>query len=367
MEVLRKMAFEMPEYRPPDLNSEQLAVAHDARLERVSKPGVAPSGFHATTIFPEYVKVKGTWVLATGSRMDSVIVVRDNEAVEVVEFRRLAEGDMVVVGRSEDGSEGVLVHPWGFSNPEELTESFAFRTGRTRETSYSMDYDRLYELLEFERDNGYIVWVAGPAVVFDYDSRNSMVGLIEGGFVHALLAGNALATHDLEAALFRTGLGQDIYTQRSGENGHYNHLDALNMARANGSASELINSEKVEDGVVEACQRCGVPMVIAGSIRDDGPLPETIADVCAAQDAMRTHTRRATTVISLATQLHAIATGNMTPSYQVVEGTVRPVFIYVVDVSEFAVNKLRDRGTLEVISIVTNAQDFLVHLGRRLL
>ena len=166
---------------------------------------------------------------------------------------------------------------------------------------------------------------------------------------------------------FKTGLGQDIYTQRSNENGHYNHLDTLNMARARGSAGALIESEKVTDGVVEACERCSVPMVIAGSIRDDGPLPETIGDVYAAQDAMRFHARRATTVISLATQLHAIATGNMTPSYQVVDGKVRPVFIYVIDVSEFAVNKLRDRGTLEVISIVTNVQDFLVHLGRKLL
>lgn len=361
------MAFEMPEYRPPEFDSRPLASAPDARLVPVKKAGVAPEGFHATTIFPEYVKVGGSWVLAAESRMDSVIVVRDDGTLEVKEFRNLAAGERVVVGRSENGSEGVLVHPGGFSYGETLVEAFAFRTGRTRETSYSMDYDRLYELLEFERENGYIVWVAGPAVVFDDDSRNSMVGLIEGGFVHALLAGNALATHDLEAALFRTGLGQDIYTQRSSENGHYNHLDTLNKARARGSANALMKGEKVDSGVVEACERRGVPMVIAGSIRDDGPLPETIADVYAAQDAMRSHTRRATTVISLATQLHAIATGNMTPSYQVIDGKVRPVFIYIVDVSEFAVNKLRDRGTLEVISIVTNVQDFLVHLRRRLL
>ena len=361
------MAFEMPEYRPPDFEGAPLASAPDARLETVVKPGVAPEGFHATTIFPEYVKVEGAWMVATESRMDSVIVVKDDATLEVREFRSLEAGDRVVVGRSEDGSEGVLVHAGGFAYTEELSEAFAFRTGRTRETSYSMDYDRLYELLKHERENGYIVWVAGPAVVFDYDSRNSMVSLIEGGFVHALLAGNALATHDLEAALFQTGLGQDIYTQRSSENGHYNHLDTLNKARAHGSSSALMESEKVDSGVVEACERCGVAIVVAGSIRDDGPLPETIADVYAAQDAMRAHTRRATTVISLATQLHAIATGNMTPSYQVVDGTVRPVFIYVVDVSEFAVNKLRDRGTLEVISIVTNVQDFLVHLKRKLL
>ena len=107
-------------------------------------------------------------------------------------------------------------------------------------------------------------------------------------------------------------------------------------------------------------------MVLAGSIRDDGPLPEVFADVYAAQNAMRQHAKQATTVICLATQLHSIATGNMTPAYQVVEGVVRPVFIYSVDVSEFAVNKLNDRGSLSVTSIVTNIQDFLVHIQRQL-
>jgi lysine-ketoglutarate reductase/saccharopine dehydrogenase-like protein (TIGR00300 family) len=361
------MAFELPEYRGPDFSREPLVSSPDARTARVADDGVAPQGFHATTIFPEYVKLGGRWVLTTESRMDSVIVVGKDGTLEVKEFRRLEAGEIVVLGRAEDGSEGILVHPGGFAYGEEFTEAFAFRTGRTRETSYSMDYDRLYELLEYERENGYVVWVAGPAVVFDYDSRNAMVGLIEKGFVGALLAGNALATHDLEAGIFRTGLGQDIYTQRSSRNGHYNHLDTLNRARASGSTRALIESERIDSGVVEACSRCDVPLVIAGSIRDDGPLPETIASVYDAQDAMREHTMRATTVIGLATQLHSIATGNMTPSYQVVDGIVRPVFIYIVDISEFAVNKLRDRGTLEVISIVTNAQDFLVNLGRKLL
>jgi hypothetical protein len=182
-----------------------------------------------------------------------------------------------------------------------------------------------------------------------------------------VLAGNALATHDLEASIFKTGLGQNIYTQVSEPGGHYNHLDTLNKARDAGTVEELIRRENIDDGIVAACVKAGVPLVSAGSIRDDGPLPDTITDAYAAQDAMRAHARKATTLIALATQLHAIAAGNMTPSYQVVDGRVRPAYIYVVDVSEFAVNKLRDRGTLEVTSIVTNVQDFLVHLGRRLL
>jgi hypothetical protein len=149
------------------------------------------------------VKVSGTWLLAAEGRMDCVIVYADG-TLDVKEARRLAAGDDVVMGRAEDGSEGVYVHPDGFAGRGGLGEAFAFRTGRTRETSYSMDYDRLYDLLEHERENGYVVWVLGPAVVFDFDSRKVMVGLIESGYVDAVFAGNARATHDLEGAMFKT-------------------------------------------------------------------------------------------------------------------------------------------------------------------
>ena len=139
------------------------------------------------------------------------------------------------------------------------------------------------------------------------------------------------------------------------------------MARAAGSIEALTEKKGINDGVIHGCLKNNVPMVLAGSIRDDGPLPGVILDVCEAQDAMRMHTRKATTLIGLATQLHTIAVGNMTPSYQVVDGRVRPVYVYAVDISEFAVNKLRDRGTLGATSIVTNIQDFLVILRRNLI
>ena len=363
------MVFELPIYREPDFSGEPFQSFPDAVLVPVAKPGVAPENYHATTIYPEYIKVGGRWLLACESRMDCVIVVHDGEGLEVKEFRRLGPGERVVVGRSEDGRQGIYVYASGFGYGEgaKSDEPFVFRTGRTRETAYSKDYDRLYELLEYERNNGYVVWVLGPAVAFDSDSRKAMSGLIMNGYVNAVLAGNALATHDLEASIYKTGLGQNIYTQESEAGGHYNHLDTLNKARAADGIDGLIREEHIEDGIVAACVKAGVPLVSAGSIRDDGPLPETIADVYKSQDAMRAHCRKATTLIALATQLHAIASGNMTPSYQVVDGTVRPAFIYIVDVSEFAVNKLRDRGSLEVTSIVTNVQDFLVLLGRHLL
>jgi hypothetical protein len=258
------------------------------------------------------------------------------------------------------------VHATGFRRNDCEGDTFAFRTGRSRETAYSRDYDRLYELLRYEKEHGYIVWVLGPAVVFDSDSKQAMISLIENGYVDAILAGNALATHDLEGAIFQTALGQDIYTQESCCNGHYHHLDVLNQAREYATLAEFVAAKNIGDSVVAACVRTGTPIVLAGSIRDDGPLPEVVADAYAAQNAMRQHAKQATTMICLATQLHSIAAGNMTPAYQAIEGSVRPVFLYSVDVSEFAVNKLKDRGSLEVTSIVTNIQDFLVHIQREL-
>lgn len=360
------MKFHIPAYCAPDFGAAQLCLCPDAATVPVIQDGVAPENFHATTIYPEYFKIAGKWHLLTESRMDAVVVLRPDGTTEVKEFRRLEVGEKVFVGRSEDGSEGIYVHPDGFGQASCETDAFAFRTGRSRETAYSRDYDRLYELLRYEKEHGYIVWVLGPAVVFDHDSKRAMISLIETGYVDAILAGNALATHDLEGALFKTALGQDIYTQAGVASGHYHHLDVLNQARRQETLADFVAERGITDSVVAACARLRIPLVLAGSIRDDGPLPEVLADAYTAQNAMRRHARRATTVICLATQLHSIATGNMTPAYQVENGLVRPVFIYSVDVSEFAVNKLKDRGTLEVTSIVTNIQDFLVNIQREL-
>ena len=207
----------------------------------------------------------------------------------------------------------------------------------------------------------------GPAVAFDKDSRSAMEGLIESGYCHALLAGNALAAHDLEAARFRTGLGQDIYTQALAPHGHYNHLEIINRVRLHGSIPAAIAALKLNDGIICACERRGVPYVLAGSIRDDGPLPEVITDASSAQDAMRVHARKATTVVAVATQLHSIAVGNMTPGYKVLKnGDVRPVFFYIVDMTEFSADKLANRGSAQARAILTNAQDFMVNLWNNL-
>ena len=363
------MAFKLPEYQVPDFVLSPSSKAPSIRTAVVETDGVAPDGYHALSIFPEYFKVGEKWILPAESRMDCVAVLRKSPGgapeIDIVEFRRLKCGDEVVLGRSEDGSEGIYVDGSAFAETKS-NDLFAFRGSRSRETAYSRDYDELYELLAHEREHGYIVWVLGPAVSFDYDSRRGMAQLIEKGYVHALLAGNALATHDLEGALLKTALGQDIYTQESKPNGHYHHLDLINLTRRHGSLEKLIEREDLQDGIIHAAVKKGIPLVLAGSIRDDGPLPGVYGDVYAAQDAMRVHTRKATTLVALATQLHTIATGNMTPAYTVKEGRVRPVYLYSVDVSEFAVNKLKDRGTLSAIPIVANVQDFLVHLKNNL-
>ena len=340
--------------------------APDAVLQGAPKDGVAPEQYHAMSIFPEYFKINGTWLLAKESRMDCVAVYENGE-IAVREFRLLKKGDLVVTGRTEQCEDGIYVHPDGFREARKQGDVFAFRQNRSRETAFSKDYDELYELLRHERDHGKIVWVMGPACAFDSDSRNAMSKLIENGYVHALLAGNALATHDLEGAYLRTALGQNIYTQESHPNGHYNHLDLLNRVRYYGGVKEFLRAEKLDDGIIAACEKKGVPYVLGGSIRDDGPLPCVYGNVYEAQDAMRAELRGATTVISLATMLHTIATGNMTPSYRVMpDGTVRQIYFYCVDISEFVVNKLADRGSLSAHGIVTNAQDFVVNLQKGL-
>lgn len=361
-----EMALQLTPYAAPDFAALGLNGAPDARFARAPKDGVAPENYHAMSIFPEYFRVGGRWMLAEESRMDCVAVLEGNR-IDVREPRRLRAGDAVIVGRSEDGSEGILVWPNGFDAGRKRADVFAFRQGHSRETAFSRDYDELYDVLRHDREHGKIVWVLGPAFAFDSDARRAFSKLVENGYVSALLAGNALATHDLEAAYLHTALGQNIYTQESAPLGHYNHLDTINRVKYHGSIPAFLEKEHIDNGILYQCVRCGVPFVLAGSIRDDGPLPEVYGNVYEAQDAMRAQVRTATTVICMATMLHTIATGNMTPSFRVLaDGTVRPVYFYCVDISEFAVNKLSDRGSLSARGIVTNVQDFVVTLAKGL-
>lgn len=360
--------FHLPEYRQPDFTEKRFVDAPDAVWETVTIKGVAPENYHSTSMYPEYFKINGKWILAEQSRMDSSVVLCEDGHLKVVENRNLEVGDKVILGRTENGQDGIYLYTDAFEDPDDTeNDRFVFRQGRSRETSYARDYDRLFELLKYEKEHGNILWVMGPAFSFDADARRAMQAMIENGYVDGLMAGNALATHDLEGAMFHTALGQDIYTQKSQPNGHYNHLDVINRVRKSGSIAQFIDDYKLDNGIMYGCIKNDVPFVLTGSIRDDGPLPEVIGDAYEGQSAMRKMVEKSTTVICLATMLHTIATGNMTPSYRVLEdGIVRPVFLYTVDADEFVVNKLLDRGSLSATTIVTNVQDFIMIVAKGL-
>jgi hypothetical protein len=217
-----------------------------------------------------------------------------------------------------------------------------------------------------ERDRGgRPVWVAGPALVHSR-ARADMTWFVRNGFVGAFLAGNAVAVHDIEASIFGTTLGMSG-TGQATAGGHGLHMRAINRVRAAGSIAEAVRQGAVRDGIMHALVECGVPFVLCGSIRDDGPLPDVIPDALAAQDAMRRECVRATMAVLIATALHAIATGNMLPAF-VMEGepadgppypALRELPTICVDSSEFVVSKLKDRGTHQAFGVVTNAQDFM--------
>ena len=356
--------FELPKYNEPNFEELNLLSVEDVKTEVCEKDGVVPDYFHSTSMFPEYFKIDGKWTLAEESRMDSCVIINEDKTLSVIEQRNVKKGQLVILGRSEDGHEGIYVHTTGFMDKERNSEKFQFRTGRSRETSYAKDYDRLYELLEYERDHGKVVFVMGPACAFDHDARLAVQSLVDRGYIHGLLAGNALATHDLEAGVFNTALGQHVYSQESVENGHYNHLDILNRVRRAGSIKAFIEEGNVKDGIIYSLVKNDVPFVLTSSIRDDGPLPEVIHSAYEGQNKMREIIKGATTVICLATQLHTIATGNMTPSFRVIDGVIRPVYFYTVDISEFVTNKLIDRGSLSATTMTTNVQDFVCFLSK---
>lgn len=242
------MSFEMPKYHHPDFTRPEFVNAPDVRFEAAEKDGVAPEYYHSTSMYPEYFKINGAWVLAEESRMDSSVVICDDGHLAVVENRNIKKGDRVILGRTEKCEEGIYMHCHGFSEEAGgLDDQFVFRQGRSRETSYARDYDKLMELLKYEKENnGNVVWVMGPAFTFDYDARRAMQALIEAGYAQGLLAGNALATHDLEGALLHTALGQDIYTQKSQPNGHYNHLDVINKVRRSGSILQFVKDYQID-------------------------------------------------------------------------------------------------------------------------
>lgn len=338
------------------------------RTGLVIKDGVPPQGEYLTVNTPELYQVQlHQWVLPENPRMDGVaqvitekVTLDDNvelrRNVRVVEMNKLKAGDEVVLATTDDGSEGVLIPDLQESTGAH--EKFSFMiTEISRERK--INYRKLADVLKKAKD-GKIVWVLGPAVAHS-GGINDMQWLIENGYVGALLGGNAIAVHDIEHAISRTSLGNDDDSVPV-HNGHRNHLEAIAHVREAGSIEEAVRQGVIAEGIMYSCVKNNVPFVLAGSIRDDGPLPDVITDVIQSQDAMREHTKMASAVVMVATVLHSVATGNMTPTYRVSGDEIVPVPVICADMDEFAVTKLADRGTGQAYPALTNAQDFLHNL-----
>jgi lysine-ketoglutarate reductase/saccharopine dehydrogenase-like protein (TIGR00300 family) len=340
----------------PDFSKPPFAGAPEARFQPLPADGVLPEGFFSTSNLPTYIHVDGRWVAPIRPRMDCVVVKRER-GLETIEPRRLRKGDAIAMGEAEDGTEGIVVHSQGFLGGGHGANEFRFMsTEVSRERP--VNYEELAARVgEEKRRGGYLVWVVGPALVHSR-ARTDFEWFIRNGYVQAVLAGNAVAVHDIEAAIFGTTLGM-TNTGQPTEGGHGLHMRAINRVLAVGSIERAVETGLIKSGIMHALVTQGVPFVLAGSIRDDGPLPGVYSDTLKAQDAMREHTVKATGAVFVATALHAIAVGNMLPAFYLCDGAPAPLMTICVDQTEFVVNKLKDRGTHQAYGVVTNAQDFM--------
>lgn len=345
-----------PDAGQPDPSQPPFAGAPLAQFAPAPADGVLPEGFYATSNLPTWVHTESGWNSPVHPRMDGAVVPREGR-LEVLEPRRVRVGEPVLLGHAEDGSEGIVVSTEGFLGGSGSANEFRFMsTEVSRERP--VDYEDLARRLEAERRRGgYLLWVLGPALVHAR-ARADMEWFIRNGYVQAVLAGNAVAVHDIESAIYGTTLGM-TNVGRPAEGGHGLHMRAINRVRAAGSIEAAVRSGMVGHGIMHALVTEGVPYVLAGSIRDDGPLPGVVTDNVAAQDVMRQYTVRATGAVFIATALHAIAVGNMLPAFHTHRGAPEPLMTICVDQTEFVVNKLRDRGTHQAFGVVTNAQDFM--------
>ncbi|NNE43361.1 MAG: TIGR00300 family protein [Gemmatimonadetes bacterium] len=330
------------------------AVAMDhgeLRLEPAEKDGVVHDDFYSTTNHRTEVRVNGKWIPVEKQRMDSMIVVRDGRAV-CTKLRSIKKGDPVVVG-----SDGIRVYPVG-STKEHAESDFGFMTNEvSSERVVGLVVDRIAkDVHKARREGTKVIVVAGPVVVHT-GGVDPFVQLIRGGFVDAVLAGNALAVHDIERALYNTSLGIDATTGDGAPDGPRHHMRAINAIRRSGSIPEAVTDGTLKSGVMHALVESEVPFVLAGSLRDDGPLPEVITDMNEAQEAYSGYLQDASVVLILSTMLHGIAVGNMLAS---------SALTVCVDINPAVVTKLADRGTAQAVGVVTDVGLFLSLLASRL-
>ena len=317
-----------------------------AMLVAAEQDGVAPDDFCCSTIYPTEIRVDGRWVRVERQRMDAAIVVDDSvepATARCTLMRDLLLGDKVVCGEA-----GVRVR---IPDPRHSEREFAFMSSEvtTERRAEGQIEELALEMRRIRARKGRIVVVAGPVVIHTGGGRH-LAALIEAGYVQALLAGNALAVHDIETNLYGTSLGVDLNRGLSVQGGHRHHLTAINRIRAAGSIEAAAEAGIVTAGVMYECVRAGVPYALAGSIRDDGPLPDTMMDLVEAQAAYARLIEGADLILMLSTMLHAIGTGNMTPA---------GVHLVCVDINPAVATKLADRGSVESTGIVTDVGLFL--------
>lgn len=350
-------------YRKPNFEIEKFKKAPEAKWVQAPVDGVLPEGFFSTTNLPTYVKVDGEWKLPRDPRMDSALVLDPDRVPRVLEGRYVQKGQWIAVGLAEDGSEGIFVDAKGLMPHSESGDGeFKFMSSEVSREK-PVDYEEMARVLVDEKERGgKVIWVVGPAVLHSR-GKDAVSWFVKNGYVGALFGGNAVAVHDIESDLLGTTLGMN-HKGSPVDGGHAFHMRAINRIREAGSIEGAVRKGIVRSGIMHSLVTHNVPYVLAGSIRDDGPLPDTITDSIRAQEAMKAHTREATAVIMIATALHSIATGNMLPSYVYREetGEIRPLSTICVDSSEFVVSKLKDRGTHQAFGVITNAQDFLTVL-----
>ncbi len=315
----------------------------EAVLKATQKDMVMPDDFYSTTNNHTDIFYKGKWIGVENMMMDKCIVVKANRAF-CTPIREINKGDMIVTGE-----QGIRITPP--ERPREGVNLFQFMgSGSSSERPTQHIARRVAEdIYKTKKHGGKIVFVGGPAIVHT-GSSDSIASLIRLGFIDAVLAGNALAVHDIEYSTLGTSLGMNVKNGTLAIRGHRNHMQAINSVFKAGSISKMVEKKTLTRGIMYECVKNNIPFVLAGSLRDDGPLPDVITDMTVAQKKYKEVLKDAKMVIMIATMLHSIATGNMLPAN---------VKVIVVDINQPTVTKLMDRGTWQALGIVTDVGAFL--------
>jgi len=321
-----------------------------ALLRPCDRDGVFPDDFYSTTNLETVVRLDGEWVPVEQPEMDCGLVVEDRR-VHTVPVSDIKAGQQVVCGAS--GVKVVLP-----AREHSANDAFEFMSSSvSSEKPQALLVRQIAQRMrEVKGEGGKILWVGGPAIVHT-GAAPAMVCLVEHGFVDILFAGNALATHDIESALYGTSLGVDLSQGKGVEHGHEHHIRAINTIRRSGSIAAAVADGTLAGGVMHAMVRHGKDFVLVGSVRDDGPLPDVYTDVIEGQRAMRAQLPGVGFAIMVATMLHSIATGNILPA---------SVPLVSVDINPATVTKLADRGSSQAVGIVTDIGLFLEQLAREL-